>query len=92
MAYKIKTTKRFEKDVKRCIKRQLPIDELRGAMELLRENGVLPAHYHPHKLTGNYVGSWECHLRPDWLLIWKQNDTELIMLFTGTGTHSDLFG
>jgi mRNA interferase YafQ len=53
--------------------------------------GKLPRIYKPHKLTGNYIDCWECHLQPDWLLVWKQNDTELILLFTNTGTHSDLF-
>lgn len=91
MAYRIRTTRQFDKEVKKCIKRGLPISELRTAMSLLAQDGHLPAHYHPHKLTGNYVGRWECHLRPDWLLIWEQNDTELILLFTGTGTHADLF-
>ncbi|MBQ7988515.1 MAG: type II toxin-antitoxin system YafQ family toxin [Bacteroidaceae bacterium] len=90
-AYRIKTTRQFEKDVKKCIKRGLPINELRVVMELLSLNGKLPTRYRPHKLSGNYEGKWECHIRPDWLLVWEQNDTELILLFTGTGTHADLF-
>jgi len=48
--------------------------------------------YRPHKLSGEYDNCWECHIKSDWLLIWEQNDTELTLLFTGTGTHSDLFG
>lgn len=60
-------------------------------MQLLAETGTLPAKYNPHKLSGNYVDCWECHIKPDWLLIWKQNNEELILLFTNTGTHSDLF-
>ena len=46
----------------------------------------------PHKLSGDYVGCWECHIKPDWLLVWEQNDTELVLLMTNTGTHSDIFG
>lgn len=64
---------------------------LRDVMALLSENGVLPSEYKPHKLSGKYSGLWECHIKPDWLLVWKQNDKELILLFTNTGTHSDLF-
>ena len=61
------------------------------AIELLRQTGSLPAKYKPHKLSGKYKGCWECHIQPDWLLVWQQNDKELILLFTNTGTHSDLF-
>lgn len=60
--------------------------------KVLAEYGQLPESYHPHKLTGNDNGCWECHIKSDWLLIWKQNDTELILLFIDTGSHSDLFG
>lgn len=92
MAYRIKTTRQFDKEVKKCIKQGLPMSELHTAMSILAQDGYLPIKYHPHKLTGDYAGCWECHLRPDWLLVWEQNDTELILLFTGTGTHADLFG
>lgn len=89
--YKVITTNTFIKGLKRCMKRGYDTSLLREAIALLAESGTLPAKYKPHKLTGNYAGAWECHLRPDWLLIWEQNDTELILLFTNTGTHSDLF-
>lgn len=65
---------------------------LKTAIHLLATDGNLPGEYCPHKLTGEYLGCWECHLKPDWLLIWEQNDSELTLLFTGTGSHSDLFG
>ena len=64
---------------------------LREVMELLAKDGKLPPRYKPHKLSGIYAGCWECHIKPDWLLVWQQNDHELILLFTNTGTHSDLF-
>ena len=89
--YSIDYTKRFKKDLKRCQKRGLDIQLIYDAIALLRTTGSLPAQYRPHKLSGNMDGIWECHLKPDWLLIWEQNDTELTLLFTGTGTHSDLF-
>jgi mRNA interferase YafQ len=90
--YLIKTTNTFEADVKRCKKRGYNMLELKKVIKLLEKDGTLPKHYKPHKLKGNYKGYWECHIKPDWLLIWQQNDNELILLFTGTGTHSDLFG
>lgn len=89
--YKIGYTARFKKDFKRCKKRGLDISILEKVIELLRLKGNLPSIYKPHKLTGNYAGCWECHLQPDWLLVWKQNDMELIILFMNTGSHSDLF-
>lgn len=91
MKYTIIPSTRFKKDMKRCEKRGYNMQLVKDAIALLAENGTLPEKYHPHKLSGQYAGTWECHLKPDWLLIWEQNDTELILLFTGTGTHSDLF-
>lgn len=58
---------------------------------LLEEKGTLPVKFKPHKLTGNYKGFWECHVQPDWLLIWLQDDTSKTIMLTRTGTHSDLF-
>ncbi|MBR1544312.1 MAG: type II toxin-antitoxin system YafQ family toxin [Muribaculaceae bacterium] len=89
--YQIKITKTFRKDVERCKKRGYDMELLKTAIRLLESDGKLPSMYRPHKLIGTYKGSWECHLKSDWLLIWEQNDTELVLLFTGTGTHSDLF-
>ena len=59
---------------------------------LLAEKGTLPSRYRPHKLTGDWQGFWECHIQPNWLLIWEQHEKELILILTDTGTHSDLFG
>lgn len=67
------------------------MDELRRVIVLLMETGVLPVKYKPHKLTGNHKGQWECHIKPDWLLVWEQNDNEFTLLLLETGTHSDLF-
>lgn len=89
--YRIDYTKRFEKDLKRCLKRGLNILLIQEAISLLAEAGTLPTKYRPHKLSGQFDGCWECHIQPDWLMTWKQNDTELTLLFLQTGTHSDLF-
>lgn len=89
--YSVHTTGRFEKSVARCIKRGYPMDKLRKAISLLEQHGKLPSTYHSHKLVGIYAGAWECHLTPDWLLVWEQNDQELTLLMLQTGTHSDIF-
>ena len=72
MAYTIKTTKAFDKDMERCIKRGYPMEELRKAMKLLERDGFLPTEYKPHKLHGDRQGQWECHIQHDWLLIWER--------------------
>ena len=62
-----------------------------NAISILQETGTLPPSYKAHKLTGNHAGQWECHIKPDWLLVWEQHDQELRLLFLYTGTHSDIF-
>lgn len=89
--YQIVTTKRFDKSLKQCKKRNYNLSLLKEVIDILQNTGTLPIKYKPHKLSGNYIGCWECHIKPDWLLIWKQNDNELILLLMDTGTHSDLF-
>jgi len=88
--YAIFYTNKFDKDVKRCVKRGLNIAKLQEATRLLAAEGSLPIQYRPHKLSGDYAGCWECHIEPNWLMVWRQNDTELTLLFMRTGTHSDL--
>lgn len=89
--YSIGYTTRFKKDLKLCRKRGLDLQLIQDAIALLRKTGTLPAKYRPHRLSGNRQGQWECHIQPDWLMTWEQNDTQLTLLFLQTGTHSDLF-
>jgi mRNA interferase YafQ len=89
--YKIKTTNRFEKDFIKCAKRKFNLDALGLVIELLESSGKLPIHYKAHLLSGNYKGYWECHIKPDWLLIWHQNENEKVIELVRTGTHADLF-
>lgn len=92
MSYTIETTHRFEKSLKKCVKRGLNIARFKDVLNLLAETGTLPPKYRPHKLTGRpYPGAWECHIEPDWLLVWLQDDTKLTLLLLDTGSHSDLF-
>ena len=91
MAYAVRISNRFKKQFRLCMKRGLDMELINEAMRLLAANGSLPAKYRPHKLSGKLQGVWECHIEPDWLMTWEQNDTELTLLFLQTGTHADLF-
>ena len=88
--YHVDYTNSFKKDLKRCEKRGLDLLKIFDAIKLLEANGFLPSSYRPHKLKGNRVGQWECHIDPDWLMVWEQNDEKFTLLFLETGTHSDL--
>ena len=89
--YKLQTTGEFKQDLKRCKKRGLPLDELWTVVRKLLDGETLPEKYHAHLLHGDRKGQWECHIQPDWLLIWEQRDQELILIMLNTGSHSDLF-
>lgn len=91
MAYTVRISTRFKKDFKLCIKRGLDMKLITDAMDILEAKGSLPAKFKPHRLKGNHKGLWECHIQPNWLMIWEQNDSELVLLFLETGTHADLF-
>lgn len=92
MKYTVKYSTLFKKSYKKCIKRGCDESLFRKVISILAESGTLPKEYKPHSLKGNYKGCMECHILPDWLLVWQQNDNELILILTDTGTHSDLFG
>ena len=91
MKYQVITSKRFEKDLKRCEKRGLDMRLIYDAIVLLENTGTLPRKYRPHKLIGDKQGIWECHIQPDWLMTWEQNNELLTLLFLQTGPHSDIF-
>jgi len=69
--YSVDTTKRFDKQLKRCLKRGLDLQLLYDAIALLRTTGTLPMKYRPHKLVNQKVETWECHIEPDWLMTWE---------------------
>ncbi len=95
--YKFDFTNKYKKDFKKCSKRNLDFSLLEAAFKILRETGTLPFEkYKTHKLTGNYKDNWEAHIEPDWLLTWKNYNSddphfEGIISLTNMGTHSDLF-
>ena len=87
----IKYETSFKKDYKRIIKRGYDPKLLETVITILAEEKTLPRKYNDHPLSDSYAGHRECHITPDWLLIYKINDRELILYLTRTGTHSDLF-
>jgi mRNA interferase YafQ len=79
----------FKKDFKKINKSGLNLEKLSHIISLLQNNKPLPTKNRNHKLKGNYVDCWECHIEPDWLLIYKLTSTELILI--RMGSHSELF-
>ena len=82
---------KFKKDYKKMVKRGCNPALLEEVVELLRQQIPLPPKNRDHELSGNYVGYRECHLSPDWLLVYRVDKGELILVLARTGTHSDLF-
>ncbi|MEG0852943.1 MAG: type II toxin-antitoxin system YafQ family toxin [Angelakisella sp.] len=91
MIYTIKPSSRFQKDVKLAQKRGYRIELLTQTIKLLAEGSALPERYKNHALSGNYAGCYECHILPDWLLVYEKDDDTLFLYLTRTGSHSDLF-
>lgn len=91
MKYSIEYSGQFRKSFKVCKKRGLPMELLQEVIRILAEYGELPPKYKPHVLSGKYAGIWECHIQPDWLLLWRKNEEGFTLLLLATGTHSDLF-
>lgn len=81
----------FKKDYKRAIKRGYDKHALERVIELLKNEQPLPEKYRDHALHGNYDGFRECHIQPDWLLIYQVDNDKLILSLSRTGSHSDLF-
>ena len=82
-------TNRMLKDIKLVQKRGLDLEKLKNVIVLLSSENELPKRCRPHMLSGNYSNYWECHIQPDWLLIYEFVDNDLRLI--RTGTHSDLF-
>ena len=91
MKYSVKPTIKFQKDLKRVQKRGYDISLLTEIIKTLADGKPLPENCKDHSLNGNFAGCRECHVTPDWLLIYEISDNNLILYLTRTGTHSDLF-
>ena len=83
-------TGQFKKDLKRIQNNSKKIEHLKAVLTSLQETGVVPENYNPHKLTGNYNGFMECHVENDLLLIWLDEEENIINLVR-LGSHSELF-
>lgn len=91
MKYRIVPSTKFKKDLKLIIKRGYNISLLDAVVELLANGEPLSEKYRDHALSGNFAGCRECHITPDWLLVYELSDAELLLYLTRTGTRSDLF-
>ena len=85
-------TTKFKKDYKLAIKRHLDIDLLDDIIRALSRGETLPEKNKDHELSGNWVGHRECHVQPDWLLVYRIDNDILVLTLVCTGTHSDIFG
>lgn len=91
MKYKIKFTARFKKDLKLVKKQGKNIDKLFEIVEKIARDETLDEKYRDHSLSGNYKGARECHIEPDFLLIYEKIEDVLVLSLARTGSHSDLF-
>lgn len=91
MKLKIIASNTFKKDLKSAKKRGLKLDKLQSIVDKLADEIPLEQKYRDHALTGNYKDFRECHIEPDWLLIYRKDEDVLELFLFRTGTHADLF-
>ena len=91
MSYRIEYTNRFEKDLKNAVKRGKKLEKLFAIIDKLANDEPLEPKNRVHLLVGEYSGYWECHIEPDWLLVYEKFDDILVLSMYRTGSHSDLF-
>ena len=91
MKYTVKFTKQFKKDYKKAERQNRNLSLLKSVVSMLANGETLPPQFNDHILLGNYKGKHECHLAPDWLLIYEYGENELILWLTRLGSHSELF-
>lgn len=89
--YTLQTTNQFKKDYKLCQRRGLKIELIHKIFLLLEKDGKVTEQYKPHRLKGIYRNYWECHITPDWLLIWNVSERNRTIDLIRTGSHSDPF-
>ena len=92
MSLRVVLSNRFKKDLKLAKRRGLDLELLNSVVTQLASGNTLDAKYRDHDLGGNYAGFRECHIRLDWLLIYRIDGNRLILFLTRTGSHADLFG
>jgi mRNA interferase YafQ len=92
IVFELQITNQFKKNIALSHSRNFNLNLLLEVITLLVEDKPLPKKNHAHQLKGQYVGVWECHIKPDWLLLWKEDSEKLILLLLNTATHSDFVG
>jgi len=91
MKYEVKFTSQFKKDLKLAKKQNKDLDKLFEVVNILADGGTLDAKYRDHDLSSDYKGTRECHIEPDWLLVYEIKDEVLVLMLYRLGTHSELF-
>ena len=91
MKYEVKYTAQFKKDLKLAKKQRKDLDKLFEVISILSSGAALGPEFHDHDLSGKYKGTRECHVEPDWLLIYEIRNDVLVLMLYRLGTHSDLF-
>jgi mRNA interferase YafQ len=90
MGLELRTTTAFERDLRRVNRQGKDLDKLEAIVDILQAEEKLPARCRPHPLRGIWTGHWDCHVEPDWLLLYRVTDATLILV--RTGSHAELFG
>lgn len=91
MKYEVKFTSQFKRDLKLARKQGKDIDKLFDVISTIAEGGKLDKKHRDHNLSGDYAGCRECHVEPDWLLVYEVMDKVLVLMLYRVGTHSELF-
>ena len=91
MTLEVRRTSRFKKDYRTMVKRGAKMELLHDIIDFLRQGKTLPEQCKDHALSGGFAGHRECHIKPDWLLVYYVEQSILVLTLTRTGTHSDLF-
>ena len=92
LVFELQMTNQFKKSIDLSYARNLDLRLLCEVVELLAQAETLPEKYRRHQLKGQYAGVWECHIKPDWLLMWTEDTDKLVLLLLNTATHSDFMG
>lgn len=90
--YTVRPSKQYRRDIKRLVKSGYDRSKLEAVIDVLASGKTLDQRQRDHMLLGNKAGIRECHIAPDWLLLYQQYKTELILILVRTGTHAQLFG
>ena len=90
--FEISRTNQFKRDFKRITKRNYDVSKLEKFLTILVSGKVLPEKYKVHPLSNNFKGYFDCHIEPDWILLYKKDESNRIITLVRTGTHADIFG